>query len=240
MIAKSSAIFRRGWEHLGVSETSTSNTGMGLGSAAVLGRLAVGLLAASGLIAVYLTVALAPDVDPVTTVVSDYAFYQPGPVLLVLGGALLVAGGMAVLAGMLSLHLTKRPALLALFVLWALSLLLCIAFKPDPEWGASSLSGDVHSVAAAGVLTSFPLAAWSATSVVAEHRAWPGAAMRVRRLLGVGALAAVVFALCQFPTSALTLWVPVGDVEGLVERIALGTEVAVLMTIARSIARSTE
>ena len=207
--------------------------------AAVLGRLAVVLLAAAGLIAVYLTVALAADVDPVTTVVSDYAFYRPGPVLLVLGAVLLVAGGVAVLAGLMSLRLTKRPALWALFVLWALSLLLCVAATPDPERGASSFSGDVHSVAAACVLISFPLAAWTASSVVAEHRPWPGVVMRVRRLLVVGGLAGVVFGLCQFPPSAVTLWVPVGEVEGLVERVALGTELAVWFTMARSIARST-
>jgi hypothetical protein len=205
--------------------------------ATALGRLALVLLVASGLIVAYLTVALAPDVDPVRTVVSDYAFYRPGLILLMLGGALLVAGGMAVLAGMMSLHLTRQPALRALFLLWALSLLVCVAFKPDPESGASSSSGDIHSVAAACVLTSFPLAAWTAAAVVAENPAWSGVAMRIRQLLGLGCLAAAVFGLCQFPTSGLTMWIPVGDVEGLAERIALGTELAVLMTIARSIAR---
>ena len=69
-----------------MSDTFTPNTGVRVGLATALGRIAVVLLVASGLIAAYLTVALAPDVDPVRTVVSDYAFYRPGPVLLILGG----------------------------------------------------------------------------------------------------------------------------------------------------------
>lgn len=89
------------------------------------------------------------------------------------------------------------------------------------------------------MLTSFPWAAWTAASVVADHPAWPAVARRIRRLAGLGWLAAALFGLCQFPTSALTLWIPVGDVEGLLERIALGTELAVLMTIALSTVKLT-
>ncbi|MEO6081664.1 MAG: DUF998 domain-containing protein [Umezawaea sp.] len=200
---------------------------------ASLARISIALLTGCLLITAYLTVALNSQVDPVATVVSDYVFYRHGGVLYVLAVVLLAGGGVAVVAGVASLGVRgSRPRTL-LLGLWCSGLLLCAAFPTNRLSGESSFSGDLHRLAGGTFLTSLPLAGWQLAKALRSHPGLRPLAQRVRLLAAAGLVFAAAFGLCQLAPP------PLVDFQGLLERLALGAEVALLLTTAITIKRVT-
>jgi hypothetical protein len=195
-----------------------------------LARVSVALLAGSLLVGAYLTVALRAEVNPVANVVSDYVFYGAGDVLYVLAVLLLLAGGVAAVA---CLPARRSPLLNVFFCLWGAGLLLCAVFPTNRTSGDSTFSGDLHRLAGGTFLTSLPLAAWQLAKTLRADPRLRALALRLRRL-AVGCLAlAAVFGLCQL------MPVPLAGVQGLLERLALGAEIALLLTAATTMKRVT-
>ncbi|MFD9741274.1 DUF998 domain-containing protein [Umezawaea sp. NPDC059074] len=200
---------------------------------ASLARVSIALLTGCLLVAAYLTVALRSQVNPVANVVSDYVFYHPGGALYVLAVLLLVAGGGVVAAGLTALGVHRSHLLTLLLGLWCSGLLLCAVFPTNRLPGDSSFSGDVHRLAGGTFLTSLPLAGWQlAKALRADPRLRP-LAVRISRLATAGLVLAAAFGLCQLAPP------PVSDLQGLLERLALGAEVALLLTTATTIKRVT-
>lgn len=196
-------------------------------------RWAVALLAGSLLVSAYLTVALRAEVSPVANVVSDYVLYRPGNVLFVLAVLLLLAGGVTLVTCLPELGVPRSRLRNVLFGLWATGLLLCAVFPTNRTTGDSTFSGEVHRFAGATFLTSLPLAGWHLARTLRATPRFRGPA-RTIRLLAIGCLVfAAAFGLCQLAPA------PVPDVQGLVERVALGAEVALLLITATTMKRVT-
>jgi len=198
-----------------------------------LARVSIALLAGSLLVGAYLTVALRAEVSPIANVVSDYVFYRPGGVLYVLAVLLLLAGGVAVLAGLPALGVPRSRLRNVLFGLWGWGLLLCAVFPTNRTSGDSTFSGEIHRLAGGTFLTSLPLAAWHLARALRTDAHLRAMAFRIRRLAVACLVLAAVFGLCQLAP------LPVPDVQGLVERLALGAEVALLLTTATTMKRVT-
>ncbi|MEU5694811.1 DUF998 domain-containing protein [Actinosynnema sp. NPDC020468] len=194
-------------------------------------RASIALLAGCLLVSGYLTVALRSQVDPVANVVSDYVFYRPG--LLVAAVLLLVCAGVAALVGLARLGVPRSRPVLVLSGLWCAGLLLCAVFPTNRVSGESSFSGDVHRLAGATFLTSLPLAAWHLARALRADRRLRPRADRLRTLAITGLGLAAVFGLCQLAPTAM------GAVQGLAERLALGAEVALLLTTATTVEQVT-
>ncbi|HEY0449167.1 DUF998 domain-containing protein [Actinophytocola sp.] len=202
-------------------------------AAVPLARVSIALLAGSLLVGFYLTVALRAQVSPIANVVSDYVFYGPGDVLYVLAVLLLLAGGVAVLACLPALGVPGSRLRTVLFSLWGWGLLLCAVFPTNRTSGDSSFSGDIHRIAGGTFLTSLPIAAWHLSRALRADPRLRSMALSIRRL-AVGCLVlAAVFGLCQLAPP------PLPGVQGLLERLALGAEVALLLTTATTIKRVT-
>jgi hypothetical protein len=200
---------------------------------ASLARVSIALLTGSLLVAAYLTVALRSQVDPVANVVSDYVFYHPGGALYVAAVVLLITGGAAVVAGLTSLGVHRSRLLDVLLGLWCAGLLLCAVFPTNRLAGDSSFSGDLHRLAGGTFLTSLPLAGWQLAKALRADPRLRSLSVRVRWLATAGLVLAAAFGLCQLAPP------PVADLQGLLERLALGAEVALLLTTATTIKRVT-
>lgn len=214
-----------------------------LTATAALTRASLALLAGSLLVAGYLTVALRSTVDPVTTVMSDYVFHHPGGPLFVVMIVLLVLGGGALLAGLIGLGVPCTTSVRTLFGLWYMGLLLCAVFPTNRTADSSSLSGDIHRLAGGTFLVSLPMAGWRIATAVRHDPRWRAIAVGARRCSVVGLLAVAAFGVGQLRLMAPGLpgaWLlPSSDVQGLLERFALGAQVALLVVLALPAARAT-
>ena len=200
---------------------------------APLARTSIALLTGCLLVTAYLTVALRAQVSPIANVVSDYVFYHPGGALYVLAVVLLTAGGAVVVAGLASLGVPRSRLLNLFFGLWYTGLLLCAVFPTNRLSGDSSFSGDLHRLGGGTFLTSLPLAGWQLAKALRDDPRLRSLAVRIRQWAVAGLVLAAVFGLCQLAPA------PIADVQGLLERLALGAEVALLLTIATSLKRVT-
>jgi hypothetical protein len=188
--------------------------------------LGIALVVGAVLVTGYLTVVLWRQVDPMTTPVSDYAFYGPGGPLFVLSVLLLLFGGVALVAAMNDVRMPRSKGVRVLFGLWCAGLVLCAVFPANQVANSPTVSGEVHRLGGAVFLTSLPLAGtWLARALLLDPR-WTLSAARVRRV----AMAAVVTA-AAFGVSQLATWLPLG----LLERFALGAEVALLVVLALAV-----
>jgi hypothetical protein len=188
--------------------------------------MAIALLSAAVLDAIYLTFALRRQVDPVTAVVSDSVYHALGAPLLVLAVLLMVLAGLMITVGMKELGIFSERAVRVLFGLWFAGLLLVVVFPTNRTRLDITLHGDIHRVGGAVFLTCLPLACWTlAWSLRADPR-WTAHTGRIRRLSAITWLAALAFGASQVNRT-----LP----QGLLERFALGAEVALLAVLALAI-----
>jgi hypothetical protein len=192
-------------------------------------RLVIILVAGAALVIGYLTVLLWHRVDPVTNPVSDYVFYGPGEPLFVLAVLLLVLGGLALTAGMAGVGMPRSRGVSVLFGLWGTGLLLCAVFPGNRLASDPTVSGEIHRFGGAVFFTCLPLAGWRLARSLLRHPQWTFSAARIRRF----AMAAVATA-GAFGVSQLAPWLP----QGLLERFALGMEIALLIVLALTVRRA--
>jgi hypothetical protein len=189
----------------------------------VLARLAVALVCSAQLVICCLTVVLWNQVDPVRDPVSDYAFFGPARVWFAGAILLVLLGALAVTAAMTDAGLSRAPITTVLFGLWAAGLVLVAVFQGNRAADEPTLHGEFHRLGGAVFLTCLPLACWTLAKTLAADPRWTAVATRVRRLSVAGAITAAAFGLAQI-VPALP--------EGLLERVALGVELVLLLMLA--------
>jgi hypothetical protein len=199
--------------------------------AGMLARLAILLICASQLVLSYLTVVLWQQVDPVQNPVSDYVFHGPGGPLFVVAILLVLLGGLALVAGMHSVGMPRARAAHVLFGLWGGGLLLVAGFHGNRSATDPTLPGEIHRIGGAVFLTCLPLACWTLARRLAADPRWAAKTARIRGLTMAGFATAVAFGLAQVVPS-----LP----EGLLERLALGAELLLLLSLAFEVRRAAQ
>ncbi|MDT7728823.1 MAG: hypothetical protein QOI21_5399 [Actinomycetota bacterium] len=191
--------------------------------AGVLARVAVALVCSAQLVICCLTAVLWNQVDPVRDPVSDYAFFGPARVWFAGAILLVLVGALAVTTAMTDAGLRRAPITTVLFGLWAAGLVLVAAFQGNRAADDPTLHGEIHRLGGAVFLTCLPLACWTLAKTLAADPQWTAVATRVRRLSVAGAITAASFGVAQI-VPALP--------EGLLERVALGVELVLLLVLA--------
>jgi hypothetical protein len=190
--------------------------------------LGIVLVTCAVLVTGYLTIALWRQVDPVTTPVSEYVYYRPGGVLFVLSVLLLLFGGLALLAGMTGVRMPRDRGVRVLFGLWCAGLVLCAVFRANQVVGNPTVSGEIHRVGGAMFLACLPLAGMRLARTLVLDPRWTLTAGQVRGFATAAMATAAAFGVSQVAT-----WLPLG----LLERFALGAEVALLVVLALAVRR---
>lgn len=192
-------------------------------------RLALALLGGALLVTSYMTAVLSGQVDPVTDPVSDYAFHGAGGPLFVVAVLLLLLSGLVIRAGMNGARMPRHRAISVLFGLWYAGLLICVVFPGDQLVTDQTLSGHLHRLGGAMLFTCLPLACWILARSLLPDPRWAGVAAWIRRFAVTVLSCATMFGVAQ-----LVPWLP----KGLLERVALGAELALLIALALAVRRA--
>jgi hypothetical protein len=196
--------------------------------ARLFARLAVVLVCGAQLVICCLTVSL-PQVDPIKDPVSDYAFYRAGRPWFAAAIVLVLLGARAITVAMAKAGLPRKALTNIFFGLWASGLLLIAVFQGNRFATDPTVHGEIHRLGGAVFLTCLPLACWTWANTLASEPRWMAAATRVRRLSAAGAVTAAAFGLAQIMPA-----LP----QGLLERLALGMELVLLVALALIVRRA--
>ncbi|TCO60492.1 DUF998 domain-containing protein [Actinocrispum wychmicini] len=197
--------------------------------AATLAKLAVATAVGAFAVVGALTIALGRQVDPLTDPVSDYALHGSGAWLFAVAVGLLVLGGVAIGAAMVRAGLPRAAAPRVWFGLWCTGLTICAVFPGNPSSTETTWAGEVHRFGGALFLTSMPLACLSLARRLGSHPLWTVVAARARWFAYLGGATAGAFGVSQ-----VVPWLP----QGLLERGALGVELAFLVVLATTVSRA--
>ncbi|WP_162795604.1 DUF998 domain-containing protein [Nonomuraea lactucae] len=166
--------------------------------------------------------------DPLHTVISEYAFHSTGW-LLPTSLTLFAVGGV------LTAEALRRAGagrwVVALLIAWAVSMFLIGAFPTDRPGVPLSLSGGIHRYAAFAAFLAMPVAGM----LLARTQARYAGAVRTLSAIALGALLLVVI-----PYVVRMLGIPLGDDDipaGLTQRIVVTTELGVLALAGLSLFR---
>jgi hypothetical protein len=177
-----------------------------------------------------LTVMLGGQVNPLTDPVSDYALHgDGGQPLFILAILLMIAGGLAVRGAMTHAGMPRGQALNILFGLWYAGLALCAVFPGNRSATETTLSGNIHRFGGALFLTALPVACWWLVRSLRQHPQWTHTAARISWYALALTATAAAFGVSQFAQ-----WLPLG----LLERFALGAQLALLIVLASTVRRA--
>ncbi|MBE3008015.1 DUF998 domain-containing protein [Microbispora sp. NEAU-D428] len=180
------------------------------------------VLVATGAVAMF-ALHLVAGLDPLTAMISEYVFAPHGWLLPV--SLTSIAAGSAVLAVRLA-RLDRRAALLV--GVWSACLLLVAGFPTDRPGLSLSLSGGIHRYAAFAAFVSLPVAG------LLVARTTRSRLVRVLCAVALGSLLLVVL-----PYAFRMLHLDPGTVPaGLTQRLTVVSEVAALVSMSVSAARS--
>jgi hypothetical protein len=193
-------------------------------------RLAIASVAAALLVVGYLTATLGQQVDPIKDPVSDYEFHGAGGPLFVAAVLLLMAGGVAVIVAMGHAGLPRGRAVRVLFGLWCAGLSLVAVFPANRSAVDPTASGELHWLGGAVYLACLPIACWLLARSLRGNPQWTKLATRIRWFAVAGAATAAAFGASEFAQ-----W----PALGLLERFALGSELALVVVLALAAKRAT-
>ncbi|GAA2876670.1 hypothetical protein GCM10010517_37910 [Streptosporangium fragile] len=164
---------------------------------------------------------VATGLDPVHTVISEYAFETDGWLLPL--SLTLFATAATVIAALLARRREDRGAAL-LVGLWGVCMLLIGAFPTDAPGVPLSMSGGIHRYAAFVAFLAMPIAG---LLVARRHASNPYA--RPVRLLSLAALGVLVLVVLPYVVRMLGVELGNDDIPaGVTQRLVVGFEVAVL------------
>jgi hypothetical protein len=194
-----------------------------------LAGLTVATATAAAVIVGCLTVMQGRQVDPITDPVSDYALHGGGEPLFVLAVLLMITGGLAVRAAMNHTGMPHPRSLTILFGLWYAGLAVCAVFPGNRSATETTVAGDIHRFGGALFLACLPVVGWQLARSLRVSPLWTHAAARIRWFALAGGATAVAFGVSQFAQ-----WLPLG----LIERFALGAQLALLVVLASTVRRA--
>jgi len=217
-------------------------TGLRLGVVSlVLAVLAMIAAARALALVAYMAIAYRLDVDPISDPLSLYVFVDGGGEVFASAAFTLAAAMMALLLGMLQagVRLRGRPA--AYFAGWAGCLVLATLFPTDQSPSIETLAGWVHQAAGAGILALLALGGFALLPRLAETPGWESTVGVVRALSWWTAAIAVAYVI-----SRLNDWFPAlvdvtlgFDPGGILQRLALTLDAAVIVALAAHLIRVT-
>ncbi|GAA1268662.1 hypothetical protein Psi02_10740 [Planotetraspora silvatica] len=167
--------------------------------------------------------------DPVTMTISEYASLDRG-VGIEVAMAVLGLSSLALLAGMRAVRAPVDGWPRVLMIVWSASLVVA-AFVPTAAGAEHGWATAVHLVLSAAAFVSLPAAATLLVGRLAQDERWSPAARPVEWLALAGGLGLAAITYVALPGH--------GVMVGLVERLLLGTEVAVLLVLAVRLLRLT-
>ncbi len=172
---------------------------------------------------VYAHVAAGGRVDPMKTLISDYALFDVSSWAMICGTIALAMGSMWVAYGLARVDPARSAAARVLFLAGALGLLLTAAFTTDAAPDVTSAGGEIHRWSAAVVFTALPCAGWML-----------GRRFRSPALPAVSALAVASLAvfLAAHPGSLVSALIDGPDYYGLVQRLLVLSDAAVVFLAA--------
>lgn len=175
-----------------------------------------------------LTLHAGAGLDPVHSVISEYAFQSIGWLLPL--SLTLFAAGSALIAGALARSGVDRRVVL-LMISWAVAMFLIGAFPTDRPGVPLSLSGGIHRYAAFVAFLVMPLAGF----MLARVRTRYARALRVLSGVALGALLLVVvpYVIRMFGVDLTNHDIP----AGVTQRVVVVTEVGVLALAGLSLLR---
>ncbi|NUR71961.1 MAG: DUF998 domain-containing protein [Hamadaea sp.] len=195
------------------------------------GKAALFTLAVSAASMLVLIFAYADQVNPFATPASLYVYAGAKAATLFTGAVFALAfAGAAVTTGIrrLGVRLAGMPTVL--MSAWITSVVLVALFPTDPGAGVTSTSGWIHRVAAVGVLGILPIAGLFLARRIRPESA--RAATAVRWLSAVGCALMLGCLASRLPDMApgwsVAQFLQQYPVDGLLQRMLFGVEIAVL------------
>ncbi|GAA3508704.1 hypothetical protein FHR32_004719 [Streptosporangium album] len=184
--------------------------------------------AAAMALTAYAHLAAAGTVDPLTGPVSDYALLDASAWAMAGGTITLAMSAIWVAYGLTRVDPARSAAARVLLVAGALGLLLTAVFPAGTASGVTSAAGEIHRWSAAVVFTALPCAGWML-----------GRRFRIPALSAVSAASAALLAvfLAAHPGSPTADLVNGPGYYGLVERLLMLSEMALILLSARSAGR---
>jgi hypothetical protein len=190
---------------------------------------------------VYLAVAFRLDVDPISQPLSMYVFVEGGGEAFDSAALTLAAAMIALLLGMIRAGVRVRGAPAAYFSIWAGCLVLATVFPTDRSPSIETLAGWVHQFAGAGILALLALGGFSLLPRLAEQPAWRPTVNVVKALSAWTASLAIVYVVSRlndwFPE--IFDWTLGFDPGGILQRLALSVDAAVIVALAVHLIRLT-
>ena len=194
-----------------------------LSAVTALGAVGVAV-AATG----YLHAMAGPEVDPVSHTVSSYVHAVGGPEVFAVAAVSLAAGAVALFFGLATAGVPLDRGTRGLAGVWCASLLLVAVFPSDVPGTEVTVTGAIHNWAGGSVFLCLPAAAWRMSSALTG--AWEVVA-GVIRFFAAGAGVALAGFVLTHP--GVIRWYGLSTPwHGLGERILLGFQVGMLVTLA--------
>ncbi|MCP2326083.1 hypothetical protein HDA40_004590 [Hamadaea flava] len=205
------------------------------------GKAALLTLAASAISMLVLIFAYTEEVNPFATPASLYVYAGAKAATLFTGAVFALAfAGAAVATGLGRIGVRLRGAPATLLSAWITSVVLVALFPTDPGAAVTSTSGWIHRVAAVGVLGILPIAGlFLATRMRTESTR---TAAMVRSLSVAGCVLMIGCLASRLPDMApswtVAQFLQQYPIDGLLQRMLFGVEIALLAVPAAMIART--
>ena len=207
------------------------------GAKVALGAAMAAVLAATAFLVV-LHVELASAIDPVSAMLSDYAWSSGW--WMWAGAMLLTSAGSVVVLVVLRRHRVLHGSLaLVAMTAWCVGLAAVALFTKDPQGNAVTLVGKVHLGATGMSCVSLPLAAWLLGRAQRNAPEWQGYA-RWSRILAYAAVPFFLPFLIPFAANVLFGQHLPTVATGLVERVMAVLELVELLVLAAWAWRATD
>lgn len=231
------------WSYLRVSSQAhrlsqndaVRHAGFRLGLVSLLLAVTALVAAARALfLVVYMAIAFRFDVDPISQPLSMYVFVEGGGEAFDSAALTLAAAMIALLLGMIRAGVRVRGAPAAYFSLWAGCLVLATVFPTDRSLSIETLAGWVHQIAGAGILALLALGGFALLPRLSERPEWRRTVGVVRALSAWTAALAITYVVSRlndwFPE--IFNWILIFDPGGILQRLALTVDAAVIGALA--------
>ncbi|MDR8407748.1 DUF998 domain-containing protein [Nonomuraea sp. 3-1Str] len=169
-----------------------------------------------------------PYLDPLNVTISEYAVSDRGGVTEV-AMAVLGLGSLALLGGLRAVGAPVRGTPERLLLVWSVALVVAAVVPTTPIGQDLTLTAQIHRYVSVAAFVSLPAAAALMVPRLAADAAWKPVARVVEWLALAGGLGLLAITYVALPGGRVMI--------GLVERLLLGAEVALLLVLAGWLAR---
>lgn len=182
---------------------------------------AIGLAGAALVLITALSLAFTTYVDPVRDPVSDYGLHSGTSDWFTFAVLLVVAAGIALAETARRAAMPTGRSTRVLFGVWGVGLVVVLLFPGNVSSTESTVHGEIHRFGGVLLFGALPLACAALARRLAGEPGWTRAAKPLRASAIAGLITSTAFGIAQFVPE-----LP----QGLLQRIALATELVILVT----------